>query len=655
MDTEKTSRRTFLFSLGIAINAIAVALFAIPILGYVLSPARRFTWLDWIQLGSLIDYPENQTRLAEYINPFKKAWDGETAKIPCWVRRMTGDQFQVFAINCTHLGCPVRWFAESELFMCPCHGGVFYSDGRHASGPPPRALYQYKYKVESGQALDLCRRIADPGKLASVIELLKSVGRWLDARLQVGSTIAEVAAHPVPRSSASWWYIFGSATLVVFILQVVTGICLATVYTPAADRAWDSLIYLNYQQPLGWYLRALHGWGSNFMVALMFVHMIQVFLFGAYKFPRELTWVAGCFLLLCTLGMAFTGQVLRFDQNAYWGLGIGASIAGRTPIIGFKIVDLILGGPIIAGETLSRFFALHVFVIPALLIGFVGLHLFLVLRLGINEWPMPGRIVRRNAYIEQYHELVEKDGEPFMPFAAQKDLVFAGLIILSLLVVAAVEGPIGPNGQPDPTIIQTVPRPDFFFLWLFSLFALLPPWTETFLMLTGPVAVIGLLFALPFLSGTGEKSWHRRPFSVVIVILVVTIVGTLTWLGTFSPWSPVMDAWSAAPTPIDYVKGRTPLELQGALLVQSKQCRNCHSLGGQGGMRGPALDDTAARLTRDQIVRQIIQGGGNMPAYGKNMTPAEVNALVAFLATMHPPGEPPARDSARPASPASSN
>jgi ubiquinol-cytochrome c reductase cytochrome b subunit len=128
------------------------------------------------------------------------------------------------------------------------------------------------------------------------------------------------------------------------------------------------------------------------MVALMLIHMIQVFLFGAYKYPRELTWVAGCVLLLCTLGMAFTGQVLRFDQNAYWGLGIGAAIAGRTPILGAKIVALILGGPIIAAETLSRFFALHVFVIPAILMGFVGLHLFLVLRLGINEWPMPGRM-----------------------------------------------------------------------------------------------------------------------------------------------------------------------------------------------------------------------------------------------------------------------
>jgi len=174
-------------------------------------------------------------------------------------------------------------------------------------------------------------------------------------------------------------------------------------------------------------------------------------------------------------------------------------------------------------------------------------------------------------------------------------------------------------------------------------------------MLTGPVLALGLLFVLPFISGRGEKSWRRRPFSVVTVILVVTTIGTLTWLGTFSPWSPHMNAWSAVPTPIEYVKRRTPLELQGALLVQSKQCRNCHALGGRGGMRGPALDATATRLTRDQIVRQILQGGGNMPAYGSNLSPAEVNAIVAFLATMHPRGQPPARNSARPAIPASSN
>ena len=151
MEPENTSRRTFLFRLGIVINAIAVAIFAIPILGYVLSPARRFTWLDWIPLGPLTDYPENQTRLAEYVNPFKKAWDGETAKLPCWVRHMTGNDFQVFAINCAHLGCPVRWFPQSQLFMCPCHGGAYYADGSRASGPPERGLFTYDAKIVDGK------------------------------------------------------------------------------------------------------------------------------------------------------------------------------------------------------------------------------------------------------------------------------------------------------------------------------------------------------------------------------------------------------------------------------------------------------------------------------------------------------------------------
>lgn len=148
---EGTSRRIFLLRLAIFLNAIAVTLFAIPVIGYILSPARYIAWLRWIPIGNLADFPENQTRLAEYVNPFKKPWDGETSKIPCWVRRESGDNFTIFAINCTHLGCPVRWFAESGLFMCPCHGGVYYADGREASGPPPRPLYRYKHKVEAGR------------------------------------------------------------------------------------------------------------------------------------------------------------------------------------------------------------------------------------------------------------------------------------------------------------------------------------------------------------------------------------------------------------------------------------------------------------------------------------------------------------------------
>ncbi len=249
------------------------------------------------------------------------------------------------------------------------------------------------------------------------MRLITSIGKWLDARLQIGSTIRETAQHEVPRETASWFYVFGSAAFVVFLLQIVTGILLALIYVPSAGEAWSSLQTLNHNVPLGWYIRALHGWGSNFMVAIVLIHMVQVFLFGAYKYPRELTWIVGVFLLLITLGMAFTGQVLRFDQDAYWGLGIGASIASRVPLLGPSIVHLMLGGPIIAGATLSRFFALHVFVVPGLLIAFVAVHLLMVIKLGINEWPVPGRLVRKATYIKEYHELTKKDGLPFVPGA----------------------------------------------------------------------------------------------------------------------------------------------------------------------------------------------------------------------------------------------
>ena len=157
---------------------------------------------------------------------------------------------------------------------------------------------------------------------------------WLEQRLQLEGPIKDIVLHPVPKSTASWWYVFGSASLTLLILQIVTGILLALVYVPSAAHSWETLQVLNYQLPLGWFLRAMHGWGSNFMVAVVLIHMAQVFLFGAYKFPRELTWILGVFMLLLTLGMAFTGQVLRFDQDAYWGLGIGASIMGRVPFIG---------------------------------------------------------------------------------------------------------------------------------------------------------------------------------------------------------------------------------------------------------------------------------------------------------------------------------
>ena len=148
------SRRNMLMMLGIGINAVAAALFAIPVVGYIFAPARRKTMradLAWVSLGQLTQFPEGETRLATYRNPLVRPSDGDTANIACWVRHVSADKWQVFAINCTHLGCPVRWFPQSGLFMCPCHGGVYYADGARASGPPPRGLFTYDYKVEGGQ------------------------------------------------------------------------------------------------------------------------------------------------------------------------------------------------------------------------------------------------------------------------------------------------------------------------------------------------------------------------------------------------------------------------------------------------------------------------------------------------------------------------
>jgi len=483
--------------------------------------------------------------------------------------------------------------------------------------------------------------------------MLRTIALWIDDRLKISKLFAATAGHTAPGNTGSWFYVFGSGTLLCFILQIVTGVCLAFVYVPSADQAWTSLQHLNNGQYLGWFLRAIHYWGSNFMVGIMTLHMIQVFLLGAYKYPREMTWLSGCFLLFCTLGMAFTGQIMRFDQDAYWGLGIGAAITGRVPFMGAQLVDFLLAGPIIGGQTLSRFFTFHVFMIPGLLLAFIALHLRLVLSKGINAFPAAGKPIVKATYDREYEEMLDKDGVPFVPHLIGKDLMFAGMVMVGILLCTVVFGPKGPSGPPDPTLISTMPKPDYYFLPVFAGLALLPAYTETVLLLTLPVVMIGILMALPFVSNQGEQAPSRRPFSVLLVIFVMLSLYVLANLGLTSPWSPHMEAWSGTTVPLKYLKGRTPLEIRGALVLQNKDCRNCHSLDHGGGERGPALDGVATRLTADQMVRQVIQGGGNMPAYGKNLKPAEVTALVAFMSTLRPDYEPAVHDADVPAAPGS--
>lgn len=170
-DTNDLSRRALFAKIGLLINGFVATVVAVPIVGFLLSPIlrdRKSPSESWISLGLLDKFPEGQTRMATYSNPAVNAWDGETAHIACWVRHVEADKFQVFAINCAHLGCPVRWFQQSQLFMCPCHGGVYYADGARASGPPERGLFEYPYKVQDGELLIHAGELPTPGFRASL-------------------------------------------------------------------------------------------------------------------------------------------------------------------------------------------------------------------------------------------------------------------------------------------------------------------------------------------------------------------------------------------------------------------------------------------------------------------------------------------------------
>jgi ubiquinol-cytochrome c reductase cytochrome b subunit len=475
---------------------------------------------------------------------------------------------------------------------------------------------------------------------------------WLDARLSVRETLGPMLMHPIPRGAAGpmgWWYVFGSASMTLLIIQLLTGVGLALVYVPTPDQAYESLLYLNFHQPLGWFLRSLHYWSGSAMVIMVLVHMTQVFLHGAYKFPRELNWVTGVILLLLTLGMAFTGQVMRWDADAYWGVGVGASMAGRVPVIGPYLVDLLLGGPIIGADTLSRFFALHVFVVPGLLLGTLGVHLWLVLRRGISAPPEAGKPVDPRTYQAEYEAELHRSGVPFLGDAFLKDAIFSSLTVIVVIGIAAWAGPKGPGALPEPALLGANPKPDWPFLWLFALLSLSPPASETFLILVLPVLLVGALLLVPFISNRGERAPSKRPVAVLAVVVIFTVLKVLTYYGENEPWSPVMAAWSGDPVPERLVVGKSPVELQGAVVLQNKQCRNCHALDGIGGRRGPDLTTVGTRLTRDQLIDQISNGtpgGGNMPAYGKNMGPAEMAALADFLVSLRPSGQPAARPAA---------
>src|SRR5256885_12201974 len=241
------------------------------------------------------------------------------------------------------------------------------------------------------------------------MRLLRGIASWLGERFELEDAVLAVLRHPVPRElerPVGWWYVFGSATLAVFVVQIATGVGLAMTYVPAPNSAYDSLQFISHQATLGAVVRGIHYFGAGAMVVLVLVHMTQVFLFGSYKFPREANWMSGSLLLLGTLAMAFTGQLLRWDQDAFWSIVVAAEQAARAPIVGGFLASLIVAGQNVGGATLTRFYATHVFLIPAAIFGLLGIHLYLVVKRGISEPPVPGERVDPRTYLARYRDLL---------------------------------------------------------------------------------------------------------------------------------------------------------------------------------------------------------------------------------------------------------
>ena len=459
------------------------------------------------------------------------------------------------------------------------------------------------------------------------MHMLKQIWLWFDDRTGASKVWKVTGGHLVPRGTG-WWYVFGSATLAAFILQALTGIALATIYVPSTADAYHTLEFITYQAKWGHLLRGLHYFGASAMILFIGIHVSRTFLMAAYKYPREMSWLSGAALLLFTIVMGFTGQLLRWDQVAVWSVYIAAEQAGRVPLIGKPLARFVLAGDTVGGATLSRFFAYHVFFVPLVIFIFIGIHLYLVLRNGISEPPKIGHPVDPKTYRTWYEGMLKREGHPFWPNAAWRDMVFSVSMIAVLVMLAWFIGAPHLAKPPDPTVLQAEPRPDWYLLWYFALLALLPHAIENYVIVLAPLAFGALLIVPPLFFNKGERSAWRRPWAIGLVVAIWATIGTLWVQGEKAPWSP---DFTAKPLPASVVGDTTGPVHDGAQLFLSKGCEYCHEISGYGGHRGPDLTYVRDRLSTDEITIRVVSGGTNMPAFGGILTASDLNNLVAFL------------------------
>ncbi len=453
---------------------------------------------------------------------------------------------------------------------------------------------------------------------------------WIDERSGLVGVLNAFLNRGVPRG-VGWFYILGSATLLTLVVQVATGLALTLYYVPATDQAYESVQYITQQVLFGGFIRGLHHWAASAFVALLFLHLLRVLFFGAFKYPRELNWLFGVGLFFVGMGMALTGYLLPWDQRAYWGTIVSTEAAGSVPFIGPFILRVARGGAEVGAVTLTRFFSLHIMWLPLLVAALVGGHLYLVIRQGISNPPERNVKVPNDpsGYAEFYSER-KKGGHAFYPEIIFKDTL-AFLVIFAVLVVLAIVVGAPTEAKADPAAVNYVPRPEWYFLFLFQFLRLLKPQWEIIGTTVLPLAAVVILLLLPWL----DRNRFRHPLNRPIVsgLAGLAVIG-LVFLSVEGALAPALETTHVARLVIPPL---TPMEQQGRQVFQQYACTVCHAINGVGGQRGPDLAGVGAQLQPQQILSHLqpMTGTTIMPDYA--IAGPDLLALTSYLLTLTTP------------------
>ncbi|MBU2644441.1 cytochrome b N-terminal domain-containing protein [bacterium] len=423
-------------------------------------------------------------------------------------------------------------------------------------------------------------------------------------------------------SDLGWSATLGSLCALVFVVEVVTGMLLAMYYNPSPDLAYESIQFIMNDVSMGNILRGIHHWGASAMVILVFTHLMTVFFSGSYKTPRELTWTIGVFLFLFTLGLGFTGYLLPWDQKAYWATVVSSNIPRDIPLIGDYITRIMLGGDRISGLTLTRFYSLHMLVLPSLLAIFVLIHIYLIRIHGLAEHPVSAVAAEKPQQGEPAGEIAFYP-EHLFKCTILFTIVFGVILALAFFAHVPLEDKVG-------TIDDAyLPRPDWYYMWLFQILTFFSGSSEVIGSLVIPLGGVCLLFLMPWLSKNNLRGLADRPLATAMGTVSIIGIVYLTLMGFAGarPYGQIV------PVPD---RTLTPSETVGLAVFVARDCAYCHNIHGKGGRTvGPDLTNMPAKKRTDReliaFIRdpQSVSRWSIMPKY--DLTHSQAQGIADFI------------------------